>query len=106
MLAFVGDSCVCAQDVDGAEVLLGLLDAGCYGGFVGDVALDVEDVGRLRRRVEGSEIVGCDVAARRCSTVSQLLESHVRSIAIAGYVPRSSSTIAEPMPPRAPVTKA
>lgn len=52
MLGFVGDSCVCAEDVDGAEVLLGLLDAGCYRGFVGDVALDVEDVGRLRRRVE------------------------------------------------------
>lgn len=41
----VGDSGIGAQDVDGAEVGCGLLDCLGDGGFVGDVALGVEDVG-------------------------------------------------------------
>lgn len=65
MRGFIGDSCVGAEDIDGAEVGLGFFDAGCYGAFVGDVALDVEDVGRWWS-VEWQEVVSCDFASRSC----------------------------------------
>jgi len=60
--AFVCDSGVGAEDVDGAVAFDGLVDAGGDGGLVGDVALEGQDE-VVVFWTGGFEVVGCDSAA-------------------------------------------
>lgn len=88
--------------MDGSEVGDCFADGGRDGRFGGDVALDVDDFGICFLLWGEFEVVGCDVDAVGWELGLVFISSGLCDFVI----PASSSAMALPIPPRAPVTKA
>jgi hypothetical protein len=63
MASLICDTGISTENVDSSEVILRLFNTGCNRRLIRDVALDVEDFRMLNCLVDGSKIVGSDLAS-------------------------------------------